>query len=247
MSYILDALRKAENEERKKVAPVPLEIFDRPKQKKISAFHGIGLIVIIITLNIIITGSFIYFKSPLFNDRAIDVSQISPESVLTGTALTETPLKINQNNITVNNKDDVLHPVQHGENTHTSKIRYIYSYKSEVIGVTDGCQIDIKHEDRIIKTVFADILCSEKRSIFGRVAKRFTTDRIFPKTVWIRVVEQRSSNSIVADVFTEDKQIFLNSSLVSEGLAGSVGKRFASEQLEAIKKHRGMWSAKIIN
>ncbi|MDF0667182.1 MAG: thermonuclease family protein [Nitrospira sp.] len=118
-------------------------------------------------------------------------------------------------------------------------------FSGRVIGVSDGDTVDVLH-DRTTKRIRLNAIdCPEKGQPFGTVAKRFTAEHAFGKTVTIREVGIDKYGRTIGDVMLPDGRV-LNHELLKAGLAWwyrKYSKDFSLGDLEdeARLARRGLW------
>lgn len=118
-------------------------------------------------------------------------------------------------------------------------------FKGKVVGVSDGDTITILRDNVSYKVRFNGIDCPEKSQDFGSVAKQYTSDAVYNKTIKVKLYEQDKYGRWIGDVFTEQGEL-LNLKLVEAGLAWhykqySKDPALAKAETEARTKKVGLW------
>jgi endonuclease YncB( thermonuclease family) len=119
------------------------------------------------------------------------------------------------------------------------------SFTARVIGISDGDTITVLKNKTRIKIRLHGIDCPEFHQAFGNRARRFTSKKVYKKTVTIRPVDTDRYGRTVAWVYIDGKN--LNEEIVRAGLARHYRRysndgNLAAAELEARKKRAGIWS-----
>jgi len=124
-----------------------------------------------------------------------------------------------------------------------------FGWQGKVVAVSDGDTITVLHDGKGEKIRVYGIDCPEKGQDFGQKAKKFTSDKVYGKTVEIDPVTTDRHGRTVALVFFGGGQN-LSEELVDEGYAW-VYRKYCSKprcsqwlELEdrARKNKVGLWS-----
>ncbi|HEY3442404.1 MAG TPA: thermonuclease family protein [Paludibaculum sp.] len=123
-------------------------------------------------------------------------------------------------------------------------------FTAEVVGVTEGDILRVKHNGAEEKIRLQGIDCPEMNQTFGPQAKKFTRDLAVGKSVTVKVFEVDRFKRQVADIILPDGKN-LNQEIVKAGYAWWF-VRYAKndrvlEKLEAEAKQarRGLWSQEL--
>jgi endonuclease YncB( thermonuclease family) len=119
------------------------------------------------------------------------------------------------------------------------------SLTGKVIGVSDGDTITILVDNQQIKIRLNGIDCPEKSQDFGQVAKQFTSDQCFGKTVTVITHGQDRYGRTLGEVILPDGKS-LNQELVRAGLAWhykkySTDTTLADLEIAARNEKKGLW------
>ncbi len=120
------------------------------------------------------------------------------------------------------------------------------TFQGKVIGVLDGDTIEVLKDKAPVRIRLYGIDCPEHDQDFGTRARRFTSDKVFKKTVEVVPVEKDQYNRLVAKIYIDGK--YLNQMIVAEGFAWWY-KRYAPKDIdlkdaenEARSSKKGLWS-----
>ena len=120
------------------------------------------------------------------------------------------------------------------------------TFQGKVIGVLDGDTIEVLKDKAPVRIRLYGIDCPEHDQDFGTRARRFTSDKVFKKTVEVVPVEKDQYNRLVAKIYIDGK--YLNQMIVAEGLAWWY-KRYAPNDVDlkeaendARSSKKGLWS-----
>ena len=119
-------------------------------------------------------------------------------------------------------------------------------FSGRVAGVLDGDTIEVLREGKPVRVRLHGIDCPERRQAFGTVARKFTSERAFGKTVTVLVRDRDRYGRTVGEVLLPDDGN-LNHELLRAGLAWWY-RRFAEDprleqaEAEARQAGRGLWS-----
>ena len=120
----------------------------------------------------------------------------------------------------------------------------------KVIGVADGDTVTILVNKQPVKLRLASIDCPEKKQAYGQVAKKFTSEAIFGKSVQARITDTDRYGRKIAFVFASSSKHdtdSLNYQLVANGLCWWYEQYDPkNEQLKALqdsarKRHLGLF------
>ena len=118
-------------------------------------------------------------------------------------------------------------------------------FTCRVVSVLDGDTIEVVTSDRRrVRIRLEGIDCPERGEPFSNVARNFTRQLAFDKTVAVKVFDVDRYGRLVARVTSEGKDLSLE--LVSAGLAShytvfSFDPKLAAAEARAKKERRGMW------
>ena len=93
----------------------------------------------------------------------------------------------------------------------------ISTFRGKVIGVLDGDTIEVLKDKAPVRIRLYGIDCPEHDQDFGTRARRFTSDKVFKKTVEVVPVEKDQDNRQVAKIYLDGK--YLNQMIVAERFA----------------------------
>lgn len=113
-------------------------------------------------------------------------------------------------------------------------------FSTQVVGVRNGCLIEIKPDDQLKKVRLADIYCMKPKSMAGKKARKFITHDAFTKRVTIARWKETVDGTLVADVYTQSSGL-LSRALVRAGLAKVEGRRFYEDEKMARHLKIGLW------
>jgi len=118
-------------------------------------------------------------------------------------------------------------------------------FSAKVIGVSDGDTITVLVSNRQVKIRIEGIDCPELGQPFSRVAKTFTSQRVYGKTVELQPREADRYGRLVAKVRSDGADLGLE--LLSAGLAWhytqySNDRAYAEAEQAARAKRIGLWS-----
>lgn len=120
-------------------------------------------------------------------------------------------------------------------------------FTGKVVAVKDGDTVEVLREGKAVRVRLFGVDCPEKDQAFGQMARRFTSQRVFGRSVTVRVKDTDRYGRTVAEVVLE-KGRTLNQELVQAGLAWWYQRYAPGEQLlakleaEAREAKRGLWS-----
>lgn len=118
-------------------------------------------------------------------------------------------------------------------------------FSARVVTVADGDTIEVVTSDRRrVRIRLEGIDCPERGEPFSNVARNFTRELAFDKTVSVKVLDVDRYGRLVARVTSEGKDLSLE--LVRAGLAShytvfSFDPKLESAEKLAQKERRGMW------
>ena len=123
----------------------------------------------------------------------------------------------------------------------------VWAWSGKVIGVADGDTITVLNDKHPVKIRLYGIDCPEKRQLFGKRAKQFTSDLVFGKDVDIEPIAIDRYGRTVAFVRVEN--VTVNEELIKEGLAWVYVRycklpscvEWQSLELAAQTEKRGLW------
>jgi micrococcal nuclease len=120
------------------------------------------------------------------------------------------------------------------------------TFRGKVIGVLDGDTIEVLKDKRPLRIRLFGIDSPEHDQDFGNKARRFTSDKVFGKTVEVVPVEKDQYRRLVAKIYIDGK--YLNQMIVAEGFAWWY-KRYAPKDVDlkdaendARSSKKGLWS-----
>lgn len=120
-------------------------------------------------------------------------------------------------------------------------------WSGRCVGVADGDTISVLHDGAAVKIRLNAVDCPERVQAYGAVARRFTSDLVFGKTVTVRPTDTDRYGRTVGDVETPDGRT-LNEALVIAGLAwwyrqyAPHDARLEALEAEARRARRGLWA-----
>jgi len=126
----------------------------------------------------------------------------------------------------------------------------VHAWSGYVVKVLDGDSLQVKKDGKIIEIRLYGIDCPEWKQPYGNEARRYSTKRIYRKTVTVEPKDIDRYGRIVALVSYSGRQI--NRELVSAGWAWMYPKycreqplcsEFKMLQDKAEKAGRGLWQA----
>jgi len=118
-------------------------------------------------------------------------------------------------------------------------------FSARVVGVADGDTLDVVTSDgRRVRIRLEGIDCPESGQPFSQVARNFTRQLAFDKTVSLKVFDVDRYDRLVARVTSGGKDLSME--LVTAGLAShytvySFDPKLAAAEGRAKKERRGMW------
>ena len=123
----------------------------------------------------------------------------------------------------------------------------VWAWSGKVIGVADGDTITVLNDKHPVKIRLYGIDCPEKRQLFGKRAKQFTSDLVSGKDVDIEPIAIDRYGRTVAFVRVEN--VTVNEELIKEGLAWVYVRycklpscvEWQSLELAAQTEKRGLW------
>jgi endonuclease YncB( thermonuclease family) len=118
-------------------------------------------------------------------------------------------------------------------------------FSGRVVGVHDGDTISVLVAKRAVKVRLEGIDCPELSQAYGRVAKLFTSDRVFGKWVDVEQTTVDRYGRSVGRVFVNGEDV--SNAILSAGLAWHYTQYSADRELDAAEQsaraaHRGLWS-----
>ncbi len=118
-------------------------------------------------------------------------------------------------------------------------------FSGRVVGVHDGDTISVLVGRRTVKVRLEGIDCPELGQAYGRVAKLFTSDRVFGKNVEVEETAIDRYGRSVGRVTMNGEDV--NAAIVSAGLAWHYTQYSTDRALDAAERsaraaHRGLWS-----
>ena len=117
----------------------------------------------------------------------------------------------------------------------------------KVVGIKDGDTFVLLKDGQELVIRFEHIDCPEKKQPFGKVAKKFVSDKCFGKFVSLKgSLKPDRYNRIIAEVILEDG-VNLNQELIKNGIAWHFKKyssstKYAQLEENARKLKIGIWS-----
>lgn len=120
------------------------------------------------------------------------------------------------------------------------------TFSGKVTAVTDGDTLGVLRDGREVKIRLHGIDAPESSQAFGDVAKRFTSERVFGKSVTVRVIETDRYGRLVG-IVTAGQGESLNEALVRSGYAwwyhqyGATERKLAEAEIDARAARRGLW------
>jgi endonuclease YncB( thermonuclease family) len=118
--------------------------------------------------------------------------------------------------------------------------------KGKVIRIADGDTITVLDSNKKqIRIRLYGIDCPENGQDFGNVAKRYTSELCFAKTILVDIKDKDQYGRVVGVVWTEDS-LNVNIALLREGLAWHYkhfdhSDEFAQAEYLAKMEKRGLW------
>jgi endonuclease YncB( thermonuclease family) len=115
-----------------------------------------------------------------------------------------------------------------------------------VVGVKDGDTIEVMRDGKAVAVRLYGIDCPEKKQPYGSVAKKFTAERSFGKTVAVKIRDTDRYGRIIGDV-TLPTGVTLSRELVHNGYAWWYREYAQSDsilarlELDAQTATRGLW------
>lgn len=115
-----------------------------------------------------------------------------------------------------------------------------------VVKVKDGDTVEILDDNKVTYNIrLAGVDCPEKNQDFGVVAKKFTSDLIFGKSVKFQILKQDLYGRNIGWVFIDDLNV--SEELLRNGLAWHYVKYSTSKRLQILEnlarsKKIGIWS-----
>lgn len=115
----------------------------------------------------------------------------------------------------------------------------------KVIGIKDGDTVEVI--DKLNKTTIlrlAEVDCPEKKQPFGTIAKQFTSDAIYLKTIKYIVTDKDRYGRSVAKIFYHNK--YLSAEIIKNGMGWHYKKYSTSQELALFEKQArsrkiGLW------
>lgn len=121
------------------------------------------------------------------------------------------------------------------------------TFTGKVVAVKDGDTVEVLRGGKAVRVRLYGVDCPEKDQAFGQSAKKFTSERVFGKSVTVRVKDTDRYGRTVAEVLLEGGRT-LNRELVAAGLAWWYQRYAPDDQVlakleaEAREAQRGLWS-----
>jgi len=121
------------------------------------------------------------------------------------------------------------------------------SFTGRVVGISDGDTIAVLRAGKAATVRLYGVDAPETKQAFGTVAKRFTSDLVFNKTVTVLVHDTDGYGRLVGEVLLAGGRS-LNESVVRSGLAwwyqhyAPHDTTLAQLERDARTAHRGLWS-----
>jgi endonuclease YncB( thermonuclease family) len=119
------------------------------------------------------------------------------------------------------------------------------SFDASVVAVHDGDTISVRAGRRTIRVRLSGVDCPEARQPFAARAKRFTSDRVFGRTVRVEGHGLDTYDRLLARIVVDGED--LNEALVRAGLAwhypfGTPDPRLEDAERAARAARTGLWS-----
>lgn len=124
---------------------------------------------------------------------------------------------------------------------------FAFSQKVKVISIADGDSFTVLFADNHTQRIrMHGIDCPERNQPFSSVAKKFTSDLIFGKIVYLKEKDIDRYGRLVALVYTLPSGVCINEQLLKAGLAWHFTRydknpKWAKLQKEAMAKKAGLW------
>ncbi|HEX7485818.1 MAG TPA: thermonuclease family protein, partial [Vicinamibacterales bacterium] len=120
-------------------------------------------------------------------------------------------------------------------------------FSARVIGITDGDTVTVLVSNRPLKVRLDGIDCPERGQPFGRVARTFTSTRVFGRTVEVLPRDRDRYGRLVARIRADGADLGLE--LLSAGLAWhytqySNDRAYTAAERAARAARTGLWSQK---
>jgi endonuclease YncB( thermonuclease family) len=121
----------------------------------------------------------------------------------------------------------------------------VQEIRGQVVSIQDGDTITVLQGGSTYRVRLQGVDCPEKGQAFGNVAKQFTSDLVFGKTVKVKYEERDQYKRYLGTVYLGD--VNLNKSLVQAGLAWhykqySKDPVLAALEVKARLDKKGLWS-----
>lgn len=117
---------------------------------------------------------------------------------------------------------------------------YAERIQAYVVGITSGCDLEVKFREEDRKITLAHVSCPQPTTPEGRAARSLTTRAAFTRTVTLGLANPLGMTLPEVDVLLEDGTL-LNRLLVAKGLAHARDARFAVVEETARAQRMGMW------
>lgn len=115
-------------------------------------------------------------------------------------------------------------------------------FLARVVGIRSGCLIEIDRGGRLWQVTLSGTICPDAGTKAGKLARRFTTRRVFTRDVFIDAWRSDGSGKrLSGDVLTEDGAL-LNRELVRSGLARTADIHFQQDEADARRMGLGLWA-----
>lgn len=122
---------------------------------------------------------------------------------------------------------------------------YSKSIKGEVVSIQDGDTITVLKAKKQYRIRLDGIDCPEKNQAFGNVARKFTSDLVFRKTVKVKYEKRDRYGRYLGTVITPGGKN-LNHELLKAGLAWQYKYNkspiLKSLETKARRQRKGLWS-----
>ncbi|MEO5369650.1 MAG: hypothetical protein H7833_06185 [Magnetococcus sp. DMHC-1] len=257
MSFILEALRKAEHRrQREKLSPVGCLTAPQPPVVHLPMLQRVLLPLSAVLAGGLVVGGYLHYRESRTAEPRKEVSTASEAAQVTSEhkVVQEAPKILPARNPASRTEDStateaaqvafdpklVRNPSKKfpAPNPATRSERERVPAKGA--GVRSGCLLDIRMRDRLLTLQLADVACPDAASPLGVAARRFAAHKVFVQEVTVALDKELPDHSNVGDLFDQDNNL-LNSSLVREGLAKAVGPRFAADEDFARSRGAGLW------
>jgi len=121
------------------------------------------------------------------------------------------------------------------------------TFSGKVVAVTDGDTLGVLRDGKEVKVRLHGIDAPESGQAFGATAKQFASEKVFGKTVTVRVTDTDRYGRLVGEVSLVGGAS-LNEALVQSGLAwwyhqyGAKERKLAEAEIDARAARRGLWA-----